>query len=338
MADLEFATVTTPPGELVLPRPAVGEPTSGIGRLNLDPDWLVTEYVAKDRSARDMAEERGTTNHTIIRALRSLGVEIRPSAVSRPVVPGRDWLIARYGPETGSASQLAKEIGCTTKAVVNALAKHGIALSTVDQAARMRASSRPLSAAEIEARYRQALTRFAPGNPLGRSMLRRPPEPTQSLLLALDEALTDDDARALLVVQPQHTFADLAEAIVREFFEDRFHLAEFWVDQAGRVTQGRWGRHAANTLSFKDGIQVVMKDWDGGRDDYREDDDLPVDGDVERVTSCIGIGWFFWFRFDFGDEWWFAIRAVAVAPAGQPQARYPEVVAPPLTRYAQYRS
>lgn len=188
------------------------------------------------------------------------------------------------------------------------------------------------------ARLRRAIKRHSPGVHEDRppSLKRTPPNPDGSLLLRVDLGRADRDTRLLVLVQPHHTFADLAGQLVEALFDDTGHLCQFWVHPDGHVMQGFYDEGPEDALKWWNGNLVVMDAWDGDCAVYRVPDVRTIDGDQTTVTSRLGVGWFAWFRFDFGDEWWFAIRAVAPVPARARQP-LPEILAYPLREIVQYR-
>ena len=92
-----------------------------------DGDWLAAEYRAK--SMAEIAATIGVSSSSVLRALRSHGIERRSRHERRPpiqhsLLADRDWLVEQYS--TSTATAIATLIGVNLDTVRRALRIHGI--------------------------------------------------------------------------------------------------------------------------------------------------------------------------------------------------------------------
>jgi transposase len=93
-----------------------------------DEEWLREQYVEKERTQTEIANECGCSGRTVGRWLRNHKIETRPG--KRPAPDDRltdeEWLREQYVEEERSTYDIAEECDCSTFAVGNWLNKHGI--------------------------------------------------------------------------------------------------------------------------------------------------------------------------------------------------------------------
>jgi DNA-binding CsgD family transcriptional regulator len=89
----------------------------------LTEDFLRHEYEQSGRTTAELADTLGCSHKTILRYLRTFGIELRPrSARPLPAISRDD--LARWFTEDGlSAGEIAQQLGCATKTVREALAR-----------------------------------------------------------------------------------------------------------------------------------------------------------------------------------------------------------------------
>lgn len=92
-------------------------------RLN-DADWLRTQYLARGRTAADLAEEVGCPDKTLYRALYRHGIR-RPPHRTLASVPA-DWLREQYQQRGRSIADVASELELSRTSVRRALAEAGV--------------------------------------------------------------------------------------------------------------------------------------------------------------------------------------------------------------------
>jgi len=89
-----------------------------------DPAWLAARYAA-GATQEQIAREVGCSQITVSEAMAGHKIAVRPPAALYPQLDDRDWLAAQTA---GGRSQrsIATEVGCSQKAVSQALARHGV--------------------------------------------------------------------------------------------------------------------------------------------------------------------------------------------------------------------
>lgn len=94
-----------------------------------DEEWLREQYVEEQRSAADIADELGygSSKH-VVKWLKRHGIEVRSGGetVWYPELNDEEYLREKYTEERMTLSELAEEIGCSPKAVHDALQKHEV--------------------------------------------------------------------------------------------------------------------------------------------------------------------------------------------------------------------
>jgi biotin operon repressor len=88
-----------------------------------DRAWLEREYVEKGRDTVMIGAELGCSSTTVITALRRFDIPLRKRGF-RPRYPelhDRPWLEREYGEKGRAVTDIARELGCTHKAVRVAL-------------------------------------------------------------------------------------------------------------------------------------------------------------------------------------------------------------------------
>lgn len=118
-----------------IPRRPAGSHATAPAELD-DRDWLIEHYVTRQEPLTAIARGLGVASRRVREALVAEGVTLRPRGRHpRQVVPhvihfpqlhDADWLRAEY--EHGGRTQidLARQLGCTPKAVADALLRNGI--------------------------------------------------------------------------------------------------------------------------------------------------------------------------------------------------------------------
>jgi hypothetical protein len=101
-----------------------------------DREWLVEQYIVKQRSQVDIAAEVGCSRVAVLKALRlnkipqrdtKARTALRPPKKSRyPQLGDAAWLRERYVEQHTPMLAMAQEIGCTIMAVQKALSRNGI--------------------------------------------------------------------------------------------------------------------------------------------------------------------------------------------------------------------
>ena len=92
-----------------------------------DEGWLREKYKEKMLSTREIAAELGTDRSTVSRWLSRHGIETRGNMDRVPEkLRDRDWLEKKYTSEKKRTKEIADVVGCSPKAVLNALKRHGI--------------------------------------------------------------------------------------------------------------------------------------------------------------------------------------------------------------------
>jgi transposase-like protein len=92
-----------------------------------DSDWLREQYVDRERTTADIAEECGVTHQTISTWLDKHGIETRFSGeLTDERLADADWLREQYVDRERSAADIAEECGCHNSTIRRWLDKHGI--------------------------------------------------------------------------------------------------------------------------------------------------------------------------------------------------------------------
>lgn len=92
---------------------------------------LIDAYRA-GATAAELAEHFDVTPRTVLNRLARAGVARRPRGRRghQPRLQDRAWLVGEYGVNGRSAADVAREVGCSETAVLEALHRHGIAVRT----------------------------------------------------------------------------------------------------------------------------------------------------------------------------------------------------------------
>jgi AraC-like DNA-binding protein len=92
-----------------------------------DRDWMRRQYVEQRIDVAGIAAQLGCHPDTVRRAVAAAGIPrtgpTRPRRRRFPALADQDWLRRRYLTEHASLQELAGEIGCSIRAVRNALAE-----------------------------------------------------------------------------------------------------------------------------------------------------------------------------------------------------------------------
>ena len=93
-----------------------------------DADWLRRQYLAKNRTGYDIAEECGCSFSNVYTWLKRHGIEIAAEAHHAPDsrLLDKEWLREKYSEDGYTMQQIARECGCSENAVGNWLEKHDI--------------------------------------------------------------------------------------------------------------------------------------------------------------------------------------------------------------------
>lgn len=102
-----------------------------------DENWLLQEYVQKERTVRDIAAQLGCSTALVLRALERKGIDRRHTQVCAEKLKDQNWLEREYVDKQRSGPDIAKELGCSKYAVYRALKRHDIS-------ARQRTNKRPI--------------------------------------------------------------------------------------------------------------------------------------------------------------------------------------------------
>ena len=90
-----------------------------------DAEWLRGQYMEDGRSTTAIAQEIGCNPDAVRQALGRHGIQTRPAGSPTPEkLQDRAWLAREY--KAKSALTIASSIGCSEKAVLKALHRHGI--------------------------------------------------------------------------------------------------------------------------------------------------------------------------------------------------------------------
>src|SRR4051794_4959075 len=101
---------------------------SGVGNLqHIDIDALTANYIS-GASLRELAAAADCSPGTVRARLLAAGVELRPKGgrVRYPLLEDVEWLRRRYMAERASSGTIARELGCTQEAALDALRRHAI--------------------------------------------------------------------------------------------------------------------------------------------------------------------------------------------------------------------
>ncbi|KWX10184.1 hypothetical protein TR74_05160 [Carbonactinospora thermoautotrophica] len=169
------------------------------------------------------------------------------------------------------------------------------------------------------------------------SVRRGPRTPGAAVVVLVDLGYRDPDCSFTVVVGPDHTFRDLAVVIDQVMERDDPHLAEFRIPDDRRLRNvwafGMWDREWRGTRAvlppgYWERTRLTSRDReDLGLDEYRR----PwIDGCREKVTAHLTVGEACAYLFDFGDEWWHAIRVIRPAHPAEPTGGPLPVVSTPL--------
>lgn len=93
--------------------------------------WLESEYLQKERSAYEIAEEVGVASNTIYSWLEKHGIERRAAASEvdeDTPYTDREWLETEYTENGRSSSEIAEEVGVHAATVRTWLHRHGISV------------------------------------------------------------------------------------------------------------------------------------------------------------------------------------------------------------------
>jgi AraC-like DNA-binding protein len=97
-----------------------------------DRDWLRQQYAEQRIDVSDIAARLGCHPDTVRQALVAAGILrtglTHPRRRRFPALADRDWLRRRYLGEHASLHELAGEIGCSIRAVRNALAEAQVSM------------------------------------------------------------------------------------------------------------------------------------------------------------------------------------------------------------------
>jgi len=93
-----------------------------MSKLYQDREWLYEQYVEKDKTQTEIAEECGVIQHTISRYIRKYGIETRESSNYLD----EEWLREQYVEKGKTQTEIAEEYGCSQKSVSRYLNKYGI--------------------------------------------------------------------------------------------------------------------------------------------------------------------------------------------------------------------
>lgn len=96
-----------------------------------DEDWLRTEYVEKERSLTDIADELGCGSSTVSRWLKKNNIKTREPAETltsgnTKKLHDRSWLEKEYTKKEKSSYDIANELDCSKETVLYWLKKHNI--------------------------------------------------------------------------------------------------------------------------------------------------------------------------------------------------------------------
>lgn len=89
-------------------------------------EWLEEQYVEKRRTLEDIGNEVGCTKHSVLRALKRLGIERRKHTSKYYLLNDKAWLEKAYVDDKKSIKEIAEEVGTTAGNVHAHLSSLGI--------------------------------------------------------------------------------------------------------------------------------------------------------------------------------------------------------------------
>jgi DNA-binding CsgD family transcriptional regulator/DNA-binding phage protein len=91
-----------------------------------DRDWPEDRYIGRGMTQAQIALEIGCARSAVAQAMHRLGLQARPNRVPEyPELHDREWLAARLA-AGGTASSIARELGCHHTSAAAALRTHGL--------------------------------------------------------------------------------------------------------------------------------------------------------------------------------------------------------------------
>lgn len=97
-----------------------------------DKAWLYTEYIAKDRTGRDIGDELGCTSDAVSRVACKFGYYKR-DGYTYPELHDAKWMRRKYLDEKLTNKAISDILGCDRSGVGDALKEHGIKRRTLSE-------------------------------------------------------------------------------------------------------------------------------------------------------------------------------------------------------------
>lgn len=96
-------------------------------RHSVDTEELARLYLEEHLTGRQIAARTGIPNRTVLRYLHKAGVPLRnPGHLAIGHLQDRAWLVREYVELGKSTTQIAAELGCSSRSVAHRLSAHGI--------------------------------------------------------------------------------------------------------------------------------------------------------------------------------------------------------------------
>lgn len=106
-------------------------------KISIDETWLKEQYLDKERSARDISNEVGCSNVTVLRKLRSIGIKIRmpqeetlikTNNYASKFYRDREWLYDQYVIKRRHLKDISRELDCDDSILSDWLKQFGISI------------------------------------------------------------------------------------------------------------------------------------------------------------------------------------------------------------------
>lgn len=98
-----------------------------------DKDWLTEQYIEKQRTYQNIADEIGCTKFGVYHAIKRFGIQSRKHTSKFPQLNDKEWVRQKYEDERLSTKQIAELVGSTVGNVGSALVWAGIPLRNAQQ-------------------------------------------------------------------------------------------------------------------------------------------------------------------------------------------------------------
>lgn len=131
MCDVTYGTVNKWINKLDIPKRSRSEVLKGNIHLDkeieIDREWIIEQYIDKNRTAEDIGEEIGYSDgRPILNILKEEGVDIRSPGDYFRLDIDEEWLREQYIEKKRSAQDIADKYGCSDTSIYNALEHYNI--------------------------------------------------------------------------------------------------------------------------------------------------------------------------------------------------------------------